>query len=281
MNTKIILSSLLAASVGVAFVAMASPALAQGRPWRNEATKAPATAQNMNQTPALGQGNGGNAGSGQHGTGAALPAADPAGLTQAEIDALLFMREEEKLAHDVYVALYEQWGLTQFNSIAASEQAHTDAVKALLDRYGVVDTTATEPGVFVNTELQALYNDLVARGSGSAAEALSVGALIEEVDIADLDERIAQTDQADILAVFANLRSGSESHLRAFVRGYEAQTGTVYTPQVLDAETVAAILSGTNGQGNGAGDGTAIGIGGGNGGQGGHNGGGNGGGRRP
>lgn len=274
MNTRIILSGLLAASVSVAFIATAGPALAQGRPWRNEATKTPAAAQN--QTPALGQGNRGCCGSALPGSGAALPAADPNGFTEAEIDALLFMREEEKLAHDVYTALFEQWGLTQFKAIAASEQTHGSAVKTLLDRYGVADTTAATPGVFINAEFQALYQDLVARGSGSAAEALAVGALIEEVDIADLDKRIAQIDQADILWVFANLRSGSASHLRAFVRAYEAQTGAAYTPQVLDAGTYAAILGDTNSQGNGAGDGTAIG-----GGQGGRNGGGNGGGRRP
>ncbi len=269
MNTKHLFNGLLAASIAVALIGVASPALAQGgSPWRNEAAKAPMT---QNQTPALNQGNGSGGSSAVQGTGAALPAVDPAGLTQAETDALLFMREEEKLARDVYTTLYEQWGLTQFSSIAASEQAHTDAIKTLLDRYGVVDTTATEPGVFVNSELQSLYNDLVARGSQSAVDALAVGALIEEVDIADLDERMAQTDQADILAVYANLRSGSESHLRAFVRGYEAQTGTSYAPQVLDAENYTAILSGSTGQGNGAsaGTGTSSGVRGGNGGQGG------------
>ncbi|MBL8095369.1 MAG: DUF2202 domain-containing protein [Anaerolineales bacterium] len=269
MNNKIVLGSLLAASIGIAFVAMASPALAQGRPWHNEATKTqPAgTVPGQNQPTAPGQGNrGSGAGSAQSGTGAALPAADPAGLTQAEIDGLLFMREEEKLAHDVYVTLYEQWGLTQFNSIASSEQTHTDAVATLLERYGVADKTATEPGVFVNPDLQALYNDLVGRGSQSAAEALAVGALIEEVDIADLDQRIALTDQADILAVYANLRTGSESHLRAFVRGYEAQAGTAYSPQMLSAETYASILSGSNGNGAGNGTGTGGGNGGGNGG---------------
>lgn len=49
------------------------------------------------------------------------------------------MREEEKLARDVYLTFGEKWGLTLFTNIAKSEQTHTDAVKTLLDRYEIKD----------------------------------------------------------------------------------------------------------------------------------------------
>lgn len=280
MTNKVLLGGLVAAAVGVAFIAVTTPAwagsLAQGGPWGNATPQAlhtpvaPGTGQ-AGQMGALGQGRGGRWGAtGTAATGgpssgmqadhlSLLPAADPAGLTQTEIDGLLFMREEEKLAHDVYVTLYEQWGLTQFSRIAASEQMHTDSVKTLLDRYGIADPTSTEVGVFVNPTLQALYDDLVARGAVSAAEALKVGGLVEEVDIQDLDTRLAVNDQADIAAVYANLRSASESHLRAFANGLQAITGSAYQVQVLDAETVATILTGTSGNGFGAGNGTGLG----------------------
>ena len=105
-------------------------------------------------------------------------------LTEEEINGLIFMREEEKLAHDVYIALYQTWGLSIFQNIANSEQTHTDTVKVLLDAYGIADPSAnTAPGEFVNPELQALYTQLVAQGSQSLTDALKVGAAIEEIDI--------------------------------------------------------------------------------------------------
>ncbi|MFZ6030815.1 MAG: DUF2202 domain-containing protein [Chloroflexota bacterium] len=183
-----------------------------------------------------------------------LPAAGS--LSASEAAALAYMREEEKLAHDVYVTLYIRWGLPLFQNIAASEQAHTDAVKMLLDRYGVADPASSTVGVFSNPELQALYNDLVTIGNQSLADALKVGAAIEEIDIIDLDTRLAETDNADIQQVFTNLRQGSESHLRAFTTTLQTQTGETYAPQYLTPEAYQEILSGSAGNGkNGSGNG--------------------------
>lgn len=138
-------------------------------------------------------------------------------LTATETADLQYLREEEKLARDVYTVLYEKWGLSVFSTIAASEQRHTDSIRKLLVKYGVSDPAAsTAPGEFVNDELQALYDELVARGSVSLADAIDVGVLIEEIDIADLEERIATTSRKDIVRVYSNLLSGSENHLAAF-----------------------------------------------------------------
>lgn len=178
-----------------------------------------------------------------------LPA-PAASLSQAEIDGLLFMREEEKLAHDVYTTLYTTWGLQAFQSIAQSEQAHMDQVKFLLDRYGLSDPASSEPGVFTNPELQSLFSELVARGSQSLTEALRVGAAIEEIDILDLQELLLQTAADDVAQVYSNLLSGSENHLRAFVNNLSTQ-GVVYTPQYMSLEAYQAILSGSSGNGRG------------------------------
>lgn len=186
-------------------------------------------------------------------TAASMPAASiPAAtsLTPAEADALAFMREEEKLARDVYQVLAEQWGLPLFSNIAASEQVHMDSVKTLLDRYELADPAAgNEVGQFTNPDLQALYDQLLVEGSVSAAAALKVGAAIEEIDILDLQERLAQTQAADVAQLFANLMAGSENHLRAFVTNLERQTGEVYQPQYLDPAAYQEILNGSAGQG--------------------------------
>ncbi|HNA56094.1 MAG TPA: DUF2202 domain-containing protein, partial [Anaerolineales bacterium] len=174
-----------------------------------------------------GNGNGGNGNGGQTGGGGvqltAIPASD---LSAEEAAALLFMREEEKLARDVYNQMYALWGQPVFQNIAASEQTHTDEIKLLLDRYGLADP-ALDPGQFTDPNLQALYDQLIAQGSVSVTEALNVGALVEQTDIADLQNRLAQTDNADIQLVYTNLMNASYNHLAAFTgeQGGNGQQG--------------------------------------------------------
>jgi hypothetical protein len=175
-------------------------------------------------------------------------------LTEAEADGLRFMREEEKLAHDVYLTLTEQWSLSIFRNIANSEQTHTDAVLTLLERYGLDDPAAgNEIGVFTDPALQSLYDELVATGSRSLADALRVGAAIEEIDVLDLQERIAQTDRADIRTVYENLTKGSRNHLRAFVSTLARQTGETYQPQYLDQDAYEEIAGTSVERGNSGG----------------------------
>ncbi len=165
---------------------------------------------------------------------AATPGTAPASLlSDAEIAGLRFMREEEKLAHDVYVAMYALWGHNTFENIAKSETTHTEAILALLTRYGVADPAAGKPaGVFEDAALQSLHDALVAAGRASRVEGLKVGALIEETDIRDIEERKAVTDEADILRVYDSLLCGSRNHLRAFAQALLAE-GVSYSAQVI------------------------------------------------
>jgi len=205
------------------------------------------------------------AGNGQNGNGAvsggsglnladgsALPAAGD--LSASEAADLLFMVEEEKLARDVYNALYAIWGASTFQSIAGSEQAHMDSLAVLIDRYGLTSPVQAEAGVFTDPELQALYTQLVAQGSASLADAFKVGGAIEEIDILDLQSRLALTDNLDIQQVYNSLMRGSENHLRAFANALLQQTGETYVPQYMTPEAYATILAGTAGNyGNGRG----------------------------
>jgi hypothetical protein len=153
-----------------------------------------------------------------------------AGLTQDEEYWLTYMREEEKLARDVYLNLYDMWGSRIFDNISVSEQTHMDAVKTLLDRYGIPDPAAGKgPGVFTNQDLQDLYDALIKDGGVSLVEALKVGVVIEETDIDDLNAGIASTKRKDIKTVYSNLLLGSLNHLKAFVSNLAIQ-GVVYEP---------------------------------------------------
>ncbi len=152
------------------------------------------------------------------------------------------MREEEKLARDVYQTLATQWQMQVFSNIADSEQTHMDQIKCLLDGYGLADFATEEVGSFNNEELQNLYQELITNGAVSLNDALRVGALVEEVDIRDLDATLNVTQVPEIRVVYENLRSGSEKHLQAFV-GTLAQLGETYTSQILDEAAVDTILT--------------------------------------
>jgi hypothetical protein len=163
-------------------------------------------------------------------------------LSEAEKDGLLLMREEEKLAHDVYTKLYEKWGISIFKNISDSEQTHTDMVKDLLVKYDITDpVTNTSVGVFENQDLLDLYTQLVDNGSQSINDALTVGALVEDLDIKDLEDLMMVSDNEDILAVYQNLQKGSRNHLRSFVRTLN-RNGEEYTPSYISLDAYNEIL---------------------------------------
>lgn len=167
-------------------------------------------------------------------------------LSTEEVESLIFTREEEKLAYDVYVTLdgYDYVTVQNFINIAAAEQTHTDSVKILLDKYELTDPVA-EPqtiGKFENQALQQLYDDLVVQGSDLIA-ALQVGCLIEELDIRDIAEDLANNvDNEDIRYVYENLLKGSRNHLRAFYSTLQ-QNGGGYTPVYISQEEFDAIVN--------------------------------------
>ncbi len=169
--------------------------------------------------------------------------------TVAEVAGLQFMREEEKLARDVYQRLYAQWGTQVFSNIAKSEQTHMGAIKVLLDRYDIEDPAQNERGVFTNSRLQQLYSELTERGNSSLTEAYQVGALIEDLDIKDLEAYIEATDKEDIKIVYENLARGSRNHLRAFNRQIVRATGQNYVPQYISQTAFDEIIAGNTEKG--------------------------------
>lgn len=173
----------------------------------------------------------------------AAQAASRVNLTSEETADLLYMREEEKLARDAYLTLYERWALATLANIAVSEQRHMDSMLGLLVKYALPDPAANNAvGVFSNPILQSLYHDLVALGSTSASNALLVGGVIEETDMRDILAAMDTATRTDIDKVYGNLLCGSRNHLRAFVGALEAMTRQPYVAQVLTQAEVDAIV---------------------------------------
>jgi hypothetical protein len=177
------------------------------------------------------------------------------------VDDMKFMREEEKLARDVYATLYDHFdsqGMTLylFDHIASSEQRHMDAMLNLLAKYGIPDSAVDggqgvypdscpwdgkdkEACRFNNQVLADLYTQLIKEikdgknksplTAFSPLDAFLVGAYIEELDISDLFEAIATAADFPIIqSVYGNLLCGSGNHLRAFARNIELMTGLSY-----------------------------------------------------
>jgi len=171
-------------------------------------------------------------------------------LTDIETEDLLFMREEEKLARDVYAELYQHFKeqgveMIILANIAVSEQRHIDAMRQQLEKYRLDDPAVDlGPGEFDNEVLAALYDNLVSDSQNNAPilgepkvggrvspeAALYVGAWIEERDMIDILHAIANTSRADIVGVYTNLLCGSREHLRAFVKRIGVED---YHPQIL------------------------------------------------
>jgi hypothetical protein len=166
-----------------------------------------------------------------------------AALDSTEAAELIYLYEEEKLARDVYRALYSKWSAAVFLNISRSEQRHSDAVALLMNRYGLSDTAANRaPGDFENQGLQTLYFDLITQGETSLSAALRVGATIEDLDFYNLERAMAATDNDDIKVVYQNLQDGTRNHIRTFIRQLEAR-GESYAAEYISAETLAELLS--------------------------------------
>ena len=145
-------------------------------------------------------------------------------LSEAEVNWLMKMREEEKLARDVYLTLYDKWNLRVFSNIARAEQIHTDAIKDLLDYYNLEDPVTDDTiGNFTDSEMQKLYDNLVKQGNNSLTDALKVGVTIEKLDINDLEKAISASDHSNIISTYERLKAGSYNHLNAFNRNLERE----------------------------------------------------------
>lgn len=163
-------------------------------------------------------------------------------LSSADETGLLHMREEEKLAHDLYAAYAENYDLRIFSNITLSEANHMEAVLVLLENFGLTDPASPDAGVFDDASLQSLYNDLLASGQISLVDALKNGAYVEEIDILDLEKYLELSTDESITLVYSNLLRASRNHLRAFARVL-SNNGVTYEPQVMSVEYYQEIIN--------------------------------------
>jgi len=166
---------------------------------------------------------------------------NPVALTDAEKSGLYLMREEEKLAGDVYSFFNTKFNYRIFANISKSESVHSAAVLSLIRYFGLTDSAVATKGVFNDATLQSLYDKFTTEAT-TVNQALTTGAFIEEYDIADLKKLIAESSNADIKLVYGNLMRGSEFHLKSFT-GVLKLRGVTYVPKILSAEEYQLIIT--------------------------------------
>ena len=217
-----------------AIAVVATPAFAQGGP---PAAAGTATHSPVGTPPAwagsgtgtgyadrsgMGRGMGGGMGGGMgRGMGGGMDAdltnVASGTLTSAQKTSLANVAQDEKLAHDLYVALAAKYpGTVQFARIAQAESRHLAEVQILLKRYSLADPTAgTSAGQFTSPAVQKLYDTLLA-GATTSAAALAAGVTVEKTDIADITTAMSGLTAPDALLVYTHLRNASQRHLSAF-----------------------------------------------------------------
>ena len=208
-------------------------------------------------------------------------------LTQPLKDSLAYMGNEERLAHDVYLNLYDYQQsngieIKQLYNIATnSESKHIAIVQSLVQRYALNATDLTDVnetvvndnnmsattmprGVYDIQKIQDLYDSLYALGQNSQEDALKVGCMVEVTDIDDLDKYITQAQDSnatDIEAAFNTLRDGSYNHYWAFdkaLKNIGVTNGCYYEGDTLLTNKEGVYPQNENkqkGQGNGQGNG--------------------------
>ena len=168
-------------------------------------------------------------------------ATDTQEITQADIAGLMLMREEEKMAKDVYTFFFNKFNYRIFNNISKSETVHSEAVLRVINYYKLTDPATNVTGTFTDAHMQELYTKFTSEAK-TVEDALKTGAFIEEYDITDLKKLIDETDNTYIKRVYTNLKKGSENHLRAFTRMLKFR-GIVYVPVKLPEEEYLAIIN--------------------------------------
>ena len=164
-----------------------------------------------------------------------------ADLTADEIEFAYALREDEKVARDLYAAFFEKYSLKTFSNISKSEGNHMRAVEILLEYYEIDFPAAGNFGTFADSARQADYDSLLIMGS-TALEAFKVMALLEESNIVSYNSVMADITNPNIKIVVENLGKASENHFRAAIRQITALGGT-YAPKLMTQEEYNAMIA--------------------------------------
>ena len=164
-----------------------------------------------------------------------------ADLTADEIEFIYAVREDEKVARDLYFSFFGTFGLKPFENIGKAEDNHIKATEKLFDYYEIDYPALSENGKFENAIRQKLYDSLLLKGTPEL-EAFKVMALLEETNIAEYGEVLKTIVNPNIKIVIENLAKASVNHFKAAIRQITALGGT-YAPSLMTQEQYRAVIA--------------------------------------
>lgn len=132
---------------------------------------------------------------------------------------LLRQIDEERMAYRLYTEIGEAHpNMRPFQNFPHSEKRHFNALVDYTQANFPGSTDGKLDGKFHFESTQALFDKWLTEGKASPQAAAQVGVQLEQLDIADIDEFLAQKPERELKQILENLRRGSENHLAAFQR---------------------------------------------------------------
>lgn len=166
-------------------------------------------------------------------------------ISDNEKNAIVQLREEEKLARDFNLVMNEQWNNKVFANISDAEVYHMSQMELLVQKYKLDDPVAANNdarGVFSNDALQKAYDEMVPSGKASLVAAFKAGAKIEEMDIRDLKAALSISSSKEATGTYNYLLQASSNHLNAYVWNLK-KAGITYIPVILSQDEYNAIIA--------------------------------------
>jgi len=157
-------------------------------------------------------------------------------LDLKEIDFLLKMYEEEKLARDVYVSFYNKYNIEFFKNTSQAQQIQMNQIACLLKHYNLKYKATEREGIFNDLNIQQHYFDFKEQGDISVSDAIKASATIEDLNLFDLGEYMSFTKNPAILAIFKHLSCGAKNHLRNFVNVLKVKNETYLPKHITEKE---------------------------------------------
>lgn len=134
---------------------------------------------------------------------------------------VLYLIEQEKLAHDLYSVLDTIWVTEIFNRLSGDERNHMEKLNAVaVDFMMVVPNHFNEylPGQYINENLRHLYHDLLLDANLSLEDAYRTCANLEERKILDLRAALKQPNFELETLTYKALLIGAEDNFKLFLR---------------------------------------------------------------
>jgi len=176
----------------------------------------------------------------------------PRGQLSAEDQAsIIYIREGAQLSRDINLLFEAAWQAQVFRDAAERQKQALRATDLLIDRHGLPAASA-EPGIYQDEQFSRLYGQFAEEGSASLPAALAAAAVLEELNILDLQTRMAQTEKADIRLVYQHLLKIASANLWSFSRAIERFGGAAYEPRYLTPLAFSELMASAGQPGEGS-----------------------------